>query len=43
MIYAEASYFEGYYFQHIVAWENHKRLERIKQEGRELSNASDNW
>jgi len=31
MIYAEASYFDGYHFQHIVAWEDHKRLERIKQ------------
>jgi hypothetical protein len=30
MIYAEASYFSGYHFQHIVAWQEYNRLKRIK-------------
>lgn len=34
MIYAEASYFDGYHFQHIAAWQDHKRLERIRADAR---------
>lgn len=34
MIYAEASYFDGYHFQHIVAKEEHDRLNRIREENR---------
>lgn len=30
MLYSEASYFDGYAFQHIAAWEEHKRLTRIR-------------
>jgi hypothetical protein len=30
MIYAEASFFDGYHFQHIVAWKEYNRLKRIK-------------
>lgn len=30
VLYAEASYFDGYHFQHIAAWEEHKRIERIR-------------
>lgn len=26
MIYAEASYFGGYHFQHIVAWQEYNRI-----------------
>ena len=29
MIYSEASYFDGYHFAHIAAFEEHKRLQRI--------------
>ncbi len=29
MNYSEASYFDGYHFQHIVAWLDHLRLKRI--------------
>lgn len=29
--YAEASYFDGYHFQHIVARDNHLRLQRIER------------
>lgn len=28
MLYGEASYFDGYAFAHIAAWEDHKRLLR---------------
>lgn len=28
--YSEASYFDGYAFQHIAAWEEAKRLARIR-------------
>lgn len=28
--YSEASFFDGYHFQHIAAWEETKRLERIR-------------
>ncbi|WLJ71233.1 hypothetical protein [Sphingomonas phage Birtae] len=30
MIYAEAAYFDGYHFAHIAAFEEHKRLKRIR-------------
>lgn len=30
MIYSEASFFDGYYFQHIADWKEYKRLKRIK-------------
>lgn len=32
MMYAEASYFDGYHFQHIAAWEDYKRLQRIQRQ-----------
>lgn len=32
MMYAEASYFDGYHFQHIAAWEEQKRLKRIEKQ-----------
>lgn len=31
MIYAEASYFDGNHCQHVAAWEEHKRLTRIRK------------
>lgn len=34
MIYAEASYFEGYHFAHIAAWIDHKRVRRLREAGR---------
>ena len=37
MIYAEASYFGGYHFQHIVAWEEYNRLKRIKAKIAEIT------
>jgi hypothetical protein len=30
--YAEWSYFDGYAFQHIAAWQDHKRLQRIRND-----------
>lgn len=35
MIYAEAVYFEGYHFAHIVAREEHQRLTRIRNQSRQ--------
>lgn len=32
MIYAEASYFDGYHFQHIVAYLENERWRRIRRE-----------
>lgn len=29
-MYSELAYFEGYAFQHIAAFEEHKRLQRIR-------------
>jgi hypothetical protein len=29
-MYSEMAYFDGYAFQHIAAWEEHKRLQRIR-------------
>ena len=37
MIYAEASYFGGYHFQHIVVWEEYNRLKRIKAKIAEIT------
>lgn len=31
MIYAEASYFGGYHFAHIVAWEEARRLAELRR------------
>lgn len=36
MIYAEASYFDDYHFQHIVAWQEHNRLKHIRAKIAEL-------
>lgn len=33
-MYSELAYFEGYAFQHIAAWEEHKRLKRIAHQCR---------
>lgn len=30
MSYSEASYFDGYHFQHIAAWEEMRRLQGIR-------------
>lgn len=35
-MYAELAYFEGYAFQHIAAFEEHKRIERIRNTARKL-------
>ncbi len=29
--YAEASYFEGFHYQHIAEWEDRKRIQRLKR------------
>jgi hypothetical protein len=29
MLYSEASYFQGYAYAHIAAWEDHQRLHRL--------------
>lgn len=34
MIYAEAAYFDGYYFAHIAAFEERQRLRRINSQCR---------
>lgn len=34
--YAEASYFDGYHFQHIAAYHEHLRLRRINDTNRRL-------
>jgi len=31
MIYAEATFFDGYHFSHVVAWEEFRRLARIER------------
>lgn len=31
VLYAEASYFDGYHFAHIAARDEHKRLQRIEK------------
>lgn len=38
MNYAEASYFDGYHFQHIAARDEANRLARINAEARRLVN-----
>lgn len=30
VLYSEASYFDGYHFQHIAAWQDHLRLRRLQ-------------
>lgn len=35
MIYAEASYFDGYHFAHIVAYEDHRRVLRIRKRNKQ--------
>ena len=30
--YSEASYFDGYHFQHIAAWLEEKRIKRLRTE-----------
>jgi len=35
MDYAEASYFDGYAFQHIADWRERERLARIEKRSRE--------
>jgi hypothetical protein len=32
MDYAELTYFDGYHFSHIAAWQDHRRLERKRVE-----------
>jgi hypothetical protein len=32
MIYSESAYFDGNHCQHVAAWEEHKRLKRIKRQ-----------
>ena len=34
MDYAEASYFDGYHFQHVAAWYEHQRLNYKQRECR---------
>lgn len=34
--YSEASYFDGYHFQHIAEWQEAKRLTRIRNEARKM-------
>lgn len=31
MLYSEASYFDGYHFAHIAAWEEAKRISRARK------------
>lgn len=35
--YAEWSYFDGYAFQHIAAWQESRRIERIRGEARKAA------
>lgn len=41
MIYSEASYFDGYHYQHIADWQEHQRLERIRREAQKLVQRAD--
>ena len=34
MIYSEAAFFDGNHCQHVAAWEERKRLNRIRQHAR---------
>jgi len=36
MTYSEASYFDGYHFQHIAAWEEERRLKNILRQAKLL-------
>lgn len=34
MLYAEAAYFDGVHVAHIAAWEEHRRLQRLRAQAR---------
>ena len=34
VLYSEAAYFDGYHFRHIAAWEDHRRVQRLRNEAR---------
>ncbi len=34
MLYAEAAYFDGHYCAHVAAWEEHRRLQRLRAQAR---------
>ncbi len=36
MDYSEASYFDGYHFHHIAAWEEARRLKNILRQAKRL-------
>lgn len=40
MDYAEASYFDGYHFQHVAAWRDHQRLLRARADARRALDAN---
>lgn len=31
MLYAEAAYFDGHHCAHVAAWEEHRRLQRLRR------------
>lgn len=33
MLYSEASYFDGYHFAHIAAYEDARRLRKLRKQG----------
>jgi hypothetical protein len=37
MMYSEAAYFEGNHCQHVAAWEEAKRLARLRKQGQEAA------
>lgn len=39
MDYAEASYFDGYHFQHIALWKEMERVTRIRNEAIAIARA----
>lgn len=38
MLYSEASYFDGYHFQHIAAYLDNQRIKRLDKQARECVN-----
>lgn len=34
MLYAEAAYFDGQHCAHVAAWEEHRRLQRLRTKAR---------
>jgi hypothetical protein len=36
MVYSEASYFDGYHYQHIAEWEEFNRLKNILRQAKRL-------